>query len=112
AYSNAVDIIENGRLRAKIENEGFNTQKNLGYGLQHKYSQTSELATKNYYTCLQIGHMINQLLELRPEIKALTKGRETIKNLWQFLIGLLTFQEIELEELTAHMRIRRQVRFD
>jgi hypothetical protein len=25
-----------GRLRWKIENEGFNTQKHLGYGLGHK----------------------------------------------------------------------------
>jgi hypothetical protein len=52
-------IIAAGRLRQKIENEGFNTQKNLGYSLKHKYSRVSLQATKNYYQCLQIAHMIN-----------------------------------------------------
>ena len=31
-----VKLSRTGRLRWKIENEGFNTQKYLGYGLEHK----------------------------------------------------------------------------
>ncbi len=61
---NVMEISFTGRLRWKIENEGFNTQKNLGYNLKHKYSRVSWLAAKNYYQCLQIGHLINQLVEL------------------------------------------------
>ena len=38
---------EAGRLRWKIENEGFNTQKNLGYNLEHKYSRINFNATIN-----------------------------------------------------------------
>ncbi|MCP4458265.1 MAG: hypothetical protein GY816_09620 [Cytophagales bacterium] len=38
---NIWQMSKSGRLRWKIENEGFNTQKNQGYGLQHKFSQTS-----------------------------------------------------------------------
>ncbi len=34
--SDVARISEAGRLRWKIENEGFNTQKNLGYKLKHK----------------------------------------------------------------------------
>ena len=30
-----------GRLRWKIENEGFNTLKNGGYGLEHKWARKS-----------------------------------------------------------------------
>ncbi|RLC74380.1 MAG: hypothetical protein DRJ03_17950 [Chloroflexi bacterium] len=30
---------EGGRLRWKIENEGFNVQKNGGYGLEHAYTR-------------------------------------------------------------------------
>ena len=37
-----------GRLRWKIENEGFNTRKNLGYALQHKYARVNWQAAKNY----------------------------------------------------------------
>jgi len=44
-------IAKGGRLRWKIENEGFNTQKNGGYGLEHPYSKDST-AFKNFYFLL------------------------------------------------------------
>ena len=34
---NVVTSADSGRLRWKIENEGFNAQKNLGYDLEHKF---------------------------------------------------------------------------
>ena len=49
------------RLRWKIENEGFNTQKNGGYELEHGYG-VKEHAWKNYYFLLQIAHTIMQLI--------------------------------------------------
>jgi hypothetical protein len=51
-----------GRCRWKIENEGFNLQKNGGFNLEHAYS-TGELAIKNFYVLLQIAHLILQLME-------------------------------------------------
>ncbi len=51
-----------GRLRWKIENEGFNIQKNGGYNLQHPYSM-DETAMKNYYLLMQIAHLLSQLME-------------------------------------------------
>jgi hypothetical protein len=45
---NVVETANSGRLRLKIENEGFNTQKNLGYALEHKYSRESFPAMQNY----------------------------------------------------------------
>ena len=51
-----------GRLRWKIENEGFNTQKNQGYELEHAYSE-HPIAAKNLYILLQIAHILWQLLE-------------------------------------------------
>ena len=50
-----------GRLRWKIENEGFNSQKNNGYNAEHKFSRTNFNATKNYYQLMQIADIINQL---------------------------------------------------
>jgi len=34
---NALSLALHGRLRWKIENEGFNTQKNGGYEMEHGY---------------------------------------------------------------------------
>jgi hypothetical protein len=51
-----------GRCRWKIENEGFNVQKNSGFNLEHAYS-TGLLQIKNFYVLLQIAHLILQLVE-------------------------------------------------
>jgi hypothetical protein len=51
-----------GRCRWKIENEGFNLQKNGGFNLEHAYS-TGDRQIKNFYILLQIAHLILQLLE-------------------------------------------------
>lgn len=63
---NEKDVVEmthrGGRLRWKIENEGFNTQKNQGYELEHAYSK-NETAAKNFYLLPQIAHTISQLIE-------------------------------------------------
>ena len=50
------------RCRWKIENEGFNLQKNGGFNLEHAYSIGS-LQIKNFYVLLQIAHLILQLVE-------------------------------------------------
>ena len=56
------EIVTYGRRRWKIENEGFNTQKNQGYHLEHMYSRDYQ-GMKNHYYLIQTGHMIAQILE-------------------------------------------------
>lgn len=51
-----------GRQRWVIENQGFNTQKNGGFNLEHAYSR-EPTAMKNFYLLLQIAHMLVQLME-------------------------------------------------
>jgi len=60
--NNFFKIAKGARLRWKIENEGFNTQKNRGYNLEHSFS-SNEMAMKNFYLILQIAHTIGQLME-------------------------------------------------
>ena len=56
------ELSEAGKRRWAIENEGFNTQKNHGYNLEHRYSHDYQ-AWKNHYYLIQIGHMISQVIE-------------------------------------------------
>jgi len=51
-----------GRCRWKIENEGFNIQKNGGFNLGHVYS-ADDRQSKNFYVLMQIAHLILQLVE-------------------------------------------------
>ena len=104
-------ISQTGRLRWKIENEGFNIQKNHGYALQHKYSRVSYLAAKNYYQCLQMGHIINQLLILSDNFKENMERKTTIKHLWMLLIGFLIYCHIDSSELSTHLNRKIQIRF-
>jgi hypothetical protein len=53
---------QGGRDRWKIENQGFNTQKNGGYELEHVYGRSEDLI-RCFYFLLQIAHMILQLVE-------------------------------------------------
>jgi hypothetical protein len=67
-----------GRARWKIENEGFNRQKNSGLNLQHVYSTDPE-KWKAYYYLLQIAFIIIQLLERGSLLRRLAQqqGKRT-----------------------------------
>ena len=78
-----VDTLANqaGRLRWKIENEGFNIQKNGGFNLQHPYSQ-DVTARKVFYYLLQIAHLLFQLLEKGSLFRqAFPQGVGSLKNI-------------------------------
>jgi len=110
--SNVDTIIAIGRLRQKIENEGFNTQKNHGYHLQHKFSRVSFHAMKNYYQCLQIAHLINQLMELSNRFQTFVQfSKNSLKYLWKCLFGFLIYQEISEEEIQDLKKQKLQYRY-
>lgn len=72
---------QGGRIRWKIENEGFNAQKNGGYGLEHGYT-TNPNAAKIFYFLLQIAHAIEQLISKGSLLKrAFPKGMGSGRNL-------------------------------
>lgn len=72
-----------GRLRQKIENEGFNVQKNSGLNLEHVFSQNWDHA-KAYYYLLQLGHLLMQLLHQNSLHLALAKqyAHPSVLALW------------------------------
>jgi hypothetical protein len=110
-YENILEITESGRIRWKIENEGFDIQKNHGYGLGHKYSEISMTAMKNYYQCMQIAHMISQLFELSSLFRPLLTGKMTICHLWACMLGDMR-HKMNLKKLGSLMRRRIQFRYE
>ena len=101
---NVIETADSGRLRWKIENEGFNAQKNLGYALGHKFSRVSYTALQNYYQLLQIAHMINQLVERSNAVVAIMKehSKQTIVDLWKKMIAYLTIFECNETIMTPY----------
>ncbi len=68
-----------GRLRWKVENEGFNAQKNEGYGMAHRFSEHS-YGARNFYLLLLIAHYICQLILHGSLIKTLVRTFGSAKN--------------------------------
>ena len=101
-----------GRLRWKIENEGFNEEKNNGYNMEHLYSRKSFNALQNYYQCMLIAHLFNQLLEHTCKVKELLIRfkKLTLKYLWQQLMATMKYQPLCTEILKAIDNKKHQVR--
>lgn len=91
---NCKELSAYGRLRWKIENEGFNIQKNGGYKLKHKYSRNNLNAIQNYYQCMQIGHLINQVVQLSRRFRQL-QNKFTLQHIWKVMIAFMYFGWIE-----------------
>lgn len=93
-----------GRRRWKIENEGFNIQKNGTFDIGHLYSK-NQVAIKVHYLMIQIAHILRQLLEKGvTDIKELKlKLKEISQKLKEQLISTII-------NLTVHSKI--QLRFD
>jgi hypothetical protein len=108
----AIELQKVGRLRWKIENEGFNTQKNLGYNLEHKYSRIDFNATKNYYQCMQIAHLIEQLTLLEKTIKSQIGGKTSIIKLSERLRNMLTMINIDMKVVGNLMEKRTRMQFE
>ena len=74
--SNIEEIVNMGRRRWKIENEGFNQQKNGTFCISHMSSRHI-IGLKVQYYLIQIAHIIRQLLEygsiIIKEIRDITK---------------------------------------
>lgn len=110
---NAHQISQAGRLRWKIENEGFNNQKNNDYNLTHKFSRTNFNATKNYYQLLQIADMINQLTYKSSSMsKRIEKYGLTIKSIIAEIFSYIKSYLFENEKLLEDiLSLKTQLRY-
>jgi len=108
-----VDIAEKGgRSRWKIENEGFNRQKNSGLNLCHVYSIDPE-KWKAYYYLLQIAFLIMQLCERGSLLKQLAAewGRTplqlfgSLKNLARRLLEALRYLSLPEDNFASSLAL-------
>ena len=85
-----------GRKRWKIENEAFNTQKNLRYSITHANSLNYN-AMKCHYLLIQIADILLQLYENGSEFVKMLK--KTIKNISSDLLKSFSQQTLTREDI-------------
>ena len=110
--SSVLELTESGRLRWKIENDGFDIQKHHGYGLGPQFSRGSMLAMKNYYQLMQIAHMMTQLFELSSLLAEIRGSKESLAHIWRCLVGELRHEVLDVAILTALLARRIRIRYD
>jgi len=108
---NLTELSKTGRSRWVIENQGFNTQKNLGFALEHPYSKDS-CGMKVYYYLLQIAHIWVQLCERGSLLKeVVTEKFGALKNLAFYFLEdfrnapLNTSDWITLQNMSIQIRL-------
>lgn len=100
---NKKELVYYGRQRWKIENEGFNMQKNGTFDIEHIYSMNYN-AMKAHYFFIQFAHTIRQLLE--KGLKYVKELKMSIKEVSAAITQTLTQK---LTNLTVHKKV--QLRF-
>ena len=110
---NAVPLAnDGGRLRWKIENEGFNVQKNGGYNLEHAYTK-NERGTQIYYLLIQIAHLLMQLMEKGSLLAArFPRGFGSARNLALRLLEALRNATLSHEQYDLLCTEAIQIRFN
>jgi len=98
-------IVAMGRRRWKIENEGFNEQKNGTFKISHLCSR-NENALRIHYYFIQIAHIIRQILEYGS--KLLKDMRlKTKKEVSSYIKNNLTSQSnSDLNNLETNFQLR------
>lgn len=107
-----------GRARWRIENEGFNVQKNSLLDLEHPYSMNLE-HQKTYYLLLQIAHIILQLLEKGSLLRRLVQraGKSAVdlfgslKNIARRLLEAFRYARLPDETFDPVAAAALQIRF-
>ena len=95
---------QGGRVRSKIENQGFNIQKNSGLNLEHAYSTEPDVM-KSFYYLLQIAHLFLQMFEKGSLLQQLAqKCKGTVMKTFGSLKNLACF----LLDCFRHCRLQPQ----
>ena len=113
SYKNVTTLSnDGGRMRWKIENEGFNVQKKGGYELEHAYTNNPNSA-KVFYFLLQIAHLLAQLLYKANLLKRdFPGGFGSAKNLAFRLLEAWRNASITKADIAITFQKRFQIRFD
>lgn len=101
---NIEQVVTMGRSRWKIENEGFNQQKNGEYCISHLCSR-NENAIKIHYYFIQIVHIFRQLLEF-GSILLKRMRLKTKREVSTFITTNLTSQVSNLKDLETNFQLR------
>jgi hypothetical protein len=92
-------LVKGGRARWKIENENFNTLKNLGYHAEHNFGHGVQHASFNFFLFTLLAFFVHQILELTDPLYQQCRSEfSSRKEYWNQLrctIRILVFNDFK-----------------
>lgn len=91
--TNALKIAIGGRTRWKVENETFNTLKNLGYNFEHNYGHGKQYLSTNFCMLMMLAFLMDQIQEIccvvfqksRKRLRTYRETWETMRTLFRMI---------------------------
>jgi hypothetical protein len=98
--SNIYQLMRGGRARWKIENETYNTLKNLGYNFEHNYGHGKQYLSTVFCLLMMLAFLIDQIQEIACNLyRTAKKTAGTYRDLWQSMRTLFEYVEVASWEL-------------
>ena len=109
--TNAFALMRGGRARWKIENETFNTLKNLGYNLEHNYGHGKKFLSTILCLLMLLAFLVDQIQGMTCSLfRAVKKQAGSFQGLWEELRVLFKFMEwLSWEQLYLFIVSRRDL---
>ena len=81
--NNVYQLMRGGRARWKIENETYNTLKNLGYNFEHNYGHGKQYLSSIFCLLMMLGFLIDQIQEIAcSAYRSAKKSAGPYRELW------------------------------
>jgi hypothetical protein len=105
---NASKIAAMGRSRWKIENETFNTLKNLGYNYDHNFGHGNKNLSSVFCVLMYLAFSVDQILERCCQVfKAVRATAVTKQALWRKIRVLIEYVVVSCMEDLHQLIIKR-----
>jgi len=97
--NNVAKLVKAGRAKWKIENENFNTLKNLGYHAEHNYGHGKKNLSFNFFLFTLLAFFMHQIIELKDPLYQIARAKFSArKEFWNQLrctIRIIIFENWE-----------------
>ncbi len=92
---NVLQVAKAGRARWKVENETFNTLKNLGYNFEHNYGHGKKYLSTVFCMLMMLAFLIDQIQEICCDLfRKCKQVAGTYRNLWETMRAFFRFSRL------------------
>jgi len=107
--ANVFALMKGGRSRWKIENETFNTLKNLGYNFEHNYGHGKKYLSTVFCLLMLLSFLIDQVQWMACSLfQAVKKQAGSFRVLWEKTRVLFEYTELASWEYLYRFMIERR----